>query len=274
MRPRSGPELPALGLGTWQMGESARRRDAEVRALRLGLELGVTLIDTAEMYASGGAERVVARAIEGRRDEVLLVSKVLPQNASRTGTLRAAERSLKRLETDRIDLYLLHWEGSHGLDETYEAFERLVEQGKIRSYGVSNFDTDAMESSERLPAGRKVAANQVIYNLARRGIEYSLLRWCRERDVAVMAYSPLEQGRIPASRAVEAVARRHGCSPYQAALAWTLREPGVVAIPKASRLEHVRENVAAREIRLGAEDLAELDRDFPPPRRETPLEML
>lgn len=272
MKTRSGLELPRLGLGTWRMGEDPRRREAEIRALTLGLDLGLRLLDTAEMYGGGGAERVVAAALRGRRDGALIVSKVLPENASRAGTIAAAERSLERLDTDRIDLYLLHWSGSHPLDETYEAFERLREAGKILHYGVSNFDVDEMEHSETLHGGGAVAVNQVLYNLQRRGIEHRLLPWCRERRVAVMAYSPLEQGTLPGKSALDAVAERHGRSPAQVALAWTIREPGVMTIPKASRPEHVRECVAAADLALCAADLAELDRAFPRPRRPIPLE--
>ena len=274
VRTRDGAEMPALGQGTWMMGERARRRAAEVSALRLGIDLGMTLIDTAEMYAEGGAEEVVAEAIEGRRDEIFLVSKVLPYNASKQGTLRAAERSLGRLRTDRLDLYLLHWPGSHSLQDTYEAFELLVEQGKIRHYGVSNFDLHRMEASEGLPAGRGVGVNQVLYNLRRRSIERQLLPWCAEREVAIMAYSPLEQGRMSRGGALSSVAKRHGATAHQIALAWVLRQPQLVAIPKASDLEHMRENVAAAEIELTAEDLAELDSGFPPPDRDVPLDML
>jgi len=271
---RTGARMPALGLGTWRMGESGRVRTAEVEALRLGLDLGVRLIDTAEMYGSGEAERIVAEALEGRRDEVFLVSKVFPQNASRAGTLAAAERSLKRLRTDRIDLYLLHWEGPHPIEETLEAFVRLRAQGKIRDFGVSNFDLATLQDAGREPGGEDIAANQVLYNLERRAIEWDLLPWCQERQVAIMAYSPLEQGRLRRRPALEKVARRHGTTPSQVALAWTLRHPGVVTIPKATRPEHVREDVAAADLTLDEEDLAVLDGAFPPPAGATPLETL
>jgi len=271
---RTGARMPALGLGTWRMGESGRVRAAEVEALRLGLELGVRLIDTAEMYGSGEAERIVAEALEGRRDEVFLVSKVFPQNASRAGTLAAAERSLKRLRTDRIDLYLLHWEGPHPIEETLEAFVRLRSQGKIRDFGVSNFDLATLQDAGREPGGEVIAANQVLYNLERRAIEWDLLPWCQERQVAVMAYSPLEQGRLRRRPALEKVARRHGATPSQVALAWTLRHPGVVTIPKATGPAHVREDVAAADLALDEEDLAALDGAFPPPAGATPLETL
>lgn len=271
---RTGLELPRLGLGTWRMGEDAARRKDEVAALELGLDLGITLIDTAEMYGGGGAEEVVAEAIRGRREDVILVSKVLPENASRRGTIRAAERSLERLRTDRIDLYLLHWPGSRPLEETYAAFEELAEQGKIRHYGVSNFDVDDLERSEALPGGRNVAVNQVLYNPTRRGVEAGVLPWCRRREVLVMAYSPLEQGRLPRSETLDAVAGRRECSVAQVTLAWVLRQPGLTVIPKAVRKEHVRENAAARDVRLSERDLAELDRAFPAPRRRGPLEVL
>ncbi len=270
---RSGLELPVLGQGTWRMGEDPSRRTEEVAALTLGLDLGMNLIDTAEMYADGGAEIVTAEAIQGRRDEVVLVSKVLPQNASFAGTIRAAEASLERLRTDRLDLYLLHWSGSHPLDRTLEAFERLVEQGKILHYGVSNFDPTEMEQAEKLPGGSDIASNQVLYSIEKRGIEFRLLPWCREKKIAVMAYSPLEKGRLNADRTLEAVAGRHGCTPYQIALAWTLRDGGVVAVPKASNPDHVRENAAVGKIRLTPEDLAELDGAFPPPSKEVPLDV-
>ncbi len=270
----SGERVPVLGQGTWMMGESRRSRREEVEALRLGLDLGMTLIDTAEMYADGGAEEVVAEAIAGRRDQVFLVTKVLPGNASRRGTIEACERSLRRLRTDRIDLYLLHWRGRYPLAETLEAFAELVRAGKIRYWGVSNFDTDDMAELTGLPGGAAVATNQVLYNLSRRGIEYDLLPWCRERRIPIMAYSPIEQGRILGNPALRRVAARHGATPAQVALAWLLRQKDVMVIPKAGRPEHVRENRAALDLELTAEDLAELDRAFPPPTRKVPLEML
>ncbi|MGH6953999.1 MAG: aldo/keto reductase [Alphaproteobacteria bacterium] len=271
---RGGAAMPALGLGTWHMGEDRRRRKDEVAALALGLDLGMGLIDTAEMYGDGGAEEVVADAVRGRRDEVFIVSKVLPQNASKTGTLAACERSLKRLGTDRIDLYLLHWKGSYPLAETLDAFDRLARAGKIRFWGVSNFDTADMTAAERHPLGSGIVSNQVLYNLARRGVESSLLGWCAERRVAVMAYSPLDQARLKAKPALGGVAARHGVSPECVAIAWTLRNPMLVSIPKATNPDHVRANVRAAGLALSPVDLAELDQAYPPPKRETALEML
>jgi diketogulonate reductase-like aldo/keto reductase len=270
----SGETVAALGQGTWYMGESARHRKEEVDALRLGLDLGLTLIDTAEMYADGGAEEVVGEAIAGRRDEVFLVSKVLPSNASKSGTIAACERSLRRMGTDRIDLYLLHWRGGTPLRETLEAFERLISDGKIRSWGVSNFDPSDMEELVALPNGRAVQTNQVLYNLSRRGIEYDLLPWSQQRRIPIMAYSPIEQGRILGHAALRDVAARHGATPAQVGLAWVLRQEGVIAIPKARSAEHVRQNRAALDLSLTAQDLADLDRAFPPPTRPRPLEML
>lgn len=270
----SGETVQVLGQGTWKMGEDARSRADEVNALKLGLDLGVTLIDTAEMYASGGAEEVVAQAIAGRRDETFLVSKVLPSNASRAGVQRACENSLKRLSTDRIDLYLLHWPGSVPLTETVEAFEALKKAGKIRHWGVSNFDTHEMEELVDLPDGGHVQTNQILYNLSQRGPEFDLAPWSRQRGIPLMAYSPVDQGALARNARLEAIAVRHNATPAQIALAWVMRQDGVIAIPKASRLEHVRQNVAALDIKLTGEDLAELDRAFPPPTRKRGLEMI
>ncbi|MHC4859630.1 MAG: aldo/keto reductase [Planctomycetota bacterium] len=269
-----GVDLPVLGQGTWRMGEDTRRRRAEADALRLGIDLGMTLVDTAEMYAGGGAEEVVGEAIRGRRDDVFLVSKVLPRNASREGTVRAAERSLERLGTDRVDLYLLHWPGPHPLEETVEAFNDLVAQGKIRRWGVSNFTAADMEALAAIPGGAEAAANQVVYSVERRGVEWSLLPWCAARGVLVMAYSPLDQGGIRAGGALGRVAARHGATAAQVALAFAVHREGIVAIPKAADPEHVRENAAAAEIRLTDEDLAEIDGEHPPPVGESPLEIL
>jgi diketogulonate reductase-like aldo/keto reductase len=274
VRTRSGAVLPNLGLGTWRMGENGAARREEVAALRFGLDLGMDLIDTAEMYGDGGAETVVADAIAGRREEVFLVSKVLPQNASYTGTLAACERSLKRLRVDRIDLYLLHWPGEHPLEETLRAFVRLAEQGKIGHFGLSNFDLDELSRAERLPGGTRVCANQVLYNLERRGIERRLIPWCASRNIAVMAYSPLEQGRLRPDDTLRRVAARHDATPAQVALAWTLRHDIVVAIPKAVRLAHVKDNAKAADIVFTEDDLAEIDLGFPPSRGDVPLETL
>ena len=274
IRTRTGAVMPNLGMGTWRMGENDAARRDEVSALQLGIDLGLRLIDTAEMYGHGGAENVVAEAIAGRRDGIFVVSKVLPHNASHAGTLAACERSLKRLRIDRIDLYLLHWPGEHPVEETLRAFAELREQGKIRHYGLSNFDLEELEHAERLSGGPRVAANQVLYNVERRGIERKLIPWCASRGVAVMAYSPLEQGRLRPDEGLRRVAARHDASPAQVALAWTLRHDNVVSIPKAVRRAHVTANAKAADIVLTEEDLADIDRAFPPPRRDVPLETL
>jgi diketogulonate reductase-like aldo/keto reductase len=270
----SGETVPALGQGTWNMGEQAKRAAEEATALRLGIDLGMTLIDTAEMYASGGSEEVVADAIAGQRHEVFIVSKVLPENATRKGTIAACERSLRRLGTDAIDLYLLHWRGGPKLADTLAAFETLMQDGKIRHWGVSNFDTDDMEELFALPGGDKCAANQVLYNLTRRGIEFDLMPLCRERGIPIMAYSPIEQGRMLSHPALQAVAFRHNATPAKVALAWLMRQDGVIPIPKAASEKHVRENRATVDVVLSADDLANLDKAFPPPKRKRPLEML
>ncbi|MFD2183469.1 aldo/keto reductase [Rhodoplanes azumiensis] len=270
----SGEAVPVLGLGTWGMGEGLRSPAQEVAALQLGIDLGMTLIDTAEMYADGGAEEVVARAVAGRRDAVFVVDKVLPGNASRTGTVKACEASLKRLSTDRIDLYLLHWRGGVPFEETIAAFETLQRAGKIRHWGVSNLDTDDMEALFAAPGGGAVATNQVLYNPTRRGIEFDLLPWCERHKIPVMAYSPIEQGRVLKHRALVAIAARHGATPAQVALAFALRRPGTIAIPRAGDPAHVRENRGALDLALDAQDLEALDRAFPPPVRKTALEML
>ncbi len=269
-----GTKLPVLGIGTWRMGERRQDRAAEVAAIRLALDLGVTLIDTAEMYGEGGAEEVIAEAVKGKRDGLFIVSKVYPHNASRAGVTAACERSLKRLKTDRIDLYLLHWPGSHPIAETVAAFQQLVAAGKIRHWGVSNFDLDEMQEVWGLKGGAGCAVNQVLYNLTRRGIEFDLMPACRKRAMPIMAYSPLEQGRLTHRSVLEAIGRRHGASAYQVALAWTLRQDGVISIPKAVRPGHLRENIKALDIKLTKEDLAELDRAFPPPKKKTALGML
>jgi diketogulonate reductase-like aldo/keto reductase len=271
----NGTEVPALGQGTWNMGEGQRPRAEEIAALRLGLDLGLTLIDTAEMYGDGQSEALVGEAIAGRREQVFLVSKVYPRNATRSGVPAACERSLKRLATDRIDLYLLHWRGPTPLAETVAAFERLREQGKIRHWGVSNLDTPEMEELLGVPEGTHCAADQVLYNPQARGIEFDLLPWCERRGMPVMAYSPIGQGgRLLGERTLRAVAARHEATPAQVVLAWALRRPGVIAIPKSGNAAHVRQNAAAAALRLGAEDLAELDRALPPPGRKQRLAML
>jgi len=270
----SGETVPVLGQGTWHMGESARARKNEAAALRAGLDLGLTLIDTAEMYGSGGAEEVVAEAIAGRRDETFIVSKVLPENASERGTIAACEKSLKRLKTDRIDLYLLHWRGSPPLAGTLKAFAALKRDGKIRHWGVSNFDISDMEEMWALPSGKECATNQVLYNLRRRGIEHDVLPWCQQHTIPVMAYSPVEQGRLLDNRALAEIAKAHGATPAQVALAWVMRASGVIAIPKAGTIAHVQENRAALDLKLSKDDLAALDKAFPPPKGPRPLEML
>ncbi len=271
---RAGARLPVLGQGTWLLGEDRRRRATEADSLRLGLDLGLTLIDTAEMYANGGAEEVVGEAIRGRRDGVFLVSKVLPQNASRRGTIEAAERSLRRLGTDRIDLYLLHWPSYHPLEETLQGFAGLQRDGKILHYGVSNFDAGAVARAQALPGGAGIAVNQVAYNLERRGIERRLIPECVARGVPVMAYSPLEQGGLQSREALARVAARHRAAPAQIALAWTVRLPGVAAVVKAADPEHVRANARAAEIALEPRDLEELDAAFPAPSEDVPLDLL
>ncbi|NUP74776.1 MAG: aldo/keto reductase [Sinomonas sp.] len=272
-----GASVPRLGQGTWFMGEDGSRRSQEVRALRAGIDAGMTLIDTAEMYGDGRSEELVAEAIAGRRDEVFLVSKVLPGHATRRGTAAALEASLRRLATDRLDLYLYHWRGSTALAESVDALVRLQEEGKILSWGVSNLDAADLDELEQLPGTtgpRGVQTNQLLYNVMRRGIEFDLLPRLRAAGVPIMAYSPIEQGRILGNAALEAVAARHLATPAQVALAWTLREDGVIAIPKSSTAEHTLENRAAAGLRLTDRDLADIDAAFPPPRRRTPLEML
>ena len=272
----SGETVPAVGQGTWYMGE--RRGDVarQADALRLGIDLGMTLIDTAEMYASGGAEQVVATASAGLRDRLFIVSKVLPQNASRDGVPAACERSLKRLNTDRIDLYLLHWRGGHPLAETVAAFEALQAAGKIRYWGVSNLDTADMRALRGVPGGAGCAADQVLYHPNSRGIEFDLLGWCADHKVPVMAYSPLghDVRRLLGSPALRAVAARHGATPAQVAIAWGLRGGNVISIPKAADAAHVRENAGAAELNLMAEDLAAIDAAHPPPTRKVGLDLL
>ena len=269
-----GETVPALGQGTWYMGEDPSARAQEVRALQEGIDLGMTLIDTAEMYASGGAEEVCGEAIAGSRDDVFLVSKVLPHNASYDDCLLACERSLARLGTDRLDLYLLHWRGGVALEETLEAFARLHDEGRIGAWGVSNFDADDMGELLSLPGGDAVATDQVLYNLTRRWPEAQLLPGCRELGIPLMAYSPIEQGRMLRHRALIDVAERHGATPAQVALAWLLEHDDVIVIPKASQLDHVRDNRGALALELTPDDLESLDESFPPPRGHPAMEML
>lgn len=270
----SGIVVPALGQGTWYMGEQRARRAEEIRALQHGIDLGASLIDTAEMYADGATEELVGEALQGRRDQVFLVSKVYPWNASLKGTKQACERSLKRLQTDRIDLYLLHWRGNVPFRDTIAAMEELVADGKIRYWGVSNLDTDDMEELYELTDGERCQVNQVLYNLTRRGPEFDLLPWCRERKMPIMAYSPIEQGHVPVDGVLTKLAEKYDVSPYQIALAWVLHLPGVIAIPKAAQVEHTAQNVAALDIVLSEEDIAAINREFPAPTRKRSLEML
>lgn len=270
----NGETVAALGQGTWAMGENRKRRATEVAALRLGLDLGMSLIDTAEMYGDGGAEEVVGEAIQGRRDEVFLVSKVLPHHATRRGTIAACHASLKRLRTEQLDLYLLHWRERVPLAETLEAFQSLMASGDIKHWGVSNFDTSDMEELVAIPGGNEVATNQVLYNVSRRGIEFDLLPWCRARRIPVMAYSPIHQGAVIKNATVSRIAARRKATPAQVALAWVMRQPDVIGVPKSANDEHVRENRGTLRVQLTRDDLAELDRAFPPPSREVPLEVL
>ncbi|MCV3764530.1 aldo/keto reductase [Rhizobium sp. TRM95796] len=274
LRLKNGAELPTLGQGTWMMGESASQTPAEAASLRHGLDLGLTLIDTAEMYAEGGAEKVVAEAIRGRRDEFYLVSKVYPWNASRQGTIDACERSLTRLGVDRIDLYLLHWRGEHPLADTVAAFEQLKTDGKIGAWGVSNFDTDDMRELMEVENGENCLVNQILYNLCRRGPEVDLIPYCRDQGVAIMAYSPIEQGKLLSDPELIRIAKAHQATPAQIALAYLLGQAGVIAIPKSSRPERVAENRASADVTLTPEALATLDEVFPRPTRKIPLEMI
>ena len=269
-----GTEVPAMGLGTWRMGERRQEAAREVAALRHGLDLQMTLVDTAEMYGDGGAEEIVAQALAGRRDEAFIVSKVYPHNAGAKSAIAACERSLRRLRTDRIDLYLLHWPGSIPLGETIDAFERLRAGGKILRWGVSNFDVGAMRELAATKNGRLCATNQVLYNLSIRGIEFDLLPWCASHGMPVMAYSPVNQGALATDRKLSAVAATMGVTAAQLALAWTIRSPGVIAIPKSSTPARIDENRRAATLRLTSDVMRELDRLFPPPRRRTPLAVL
>jgi diketogulonate reductase-like aldo/keto reductase len=268
-----GETVAALGQGTWHMGESAGKRVQEIAALRAGLDLGMSLIDTAEMYAGGVAEEIVGEAFAGRRDEIFLVSKVLPENATRRGTIAACERSLKRLKTDHIDLYLLHWRGGPALADTLAAFATLIQDGKIRHWGVSNFDADDMEELWEL-GGNGCATNQVLYNLSRRGIEHDLVPACRKRHIPIMAYSLIDQGRLLRHAPLKEIASHHNATPAQIALAFLLRQGDMIVIPKSASLARIRENRDAADVRLSDADLAALDRAFPPPKGPRPLEML
>jgi diketogulonate reductase-like aldo/keto reductase len=270
----SGESIPSMGLGTWHMGERIGNPKTEVDALVRGLDLGASLIDTAEMYARGGAERVVGSAIKGRRDEVFIVSKILPHNASFDGTIRACENSLQRMEIESIDLYLLHWPGNHPLEYTVSAFEQLKTDGKIRHWGVSNFDTSDMQELYGIPEGKNCQINQVLYNLSRRGIEWDLLPWCRSMGLPIMAYSPIEQGRLLENKKLKALASEIGVSAAQLSIAWSIRNNDIITIPKASNLEHVSQNIEAWTIKLEIAILDELDKLFKPPVRKKGLDVL
>jgi aldehyde reductase len=270
----SGERVPAFGLGTWNVGDTPSQRAEEIATLRLGLDLGATLIDTAEMYGDGRSEELVGEAIAGRRDEVFLVTKVYPHNASSKGVPAACERSLKRLKTDRIDLYLLHWRGSVPFAETIEAFAALQKAGKIRHFGVSNLDIADMKEWCKAPGGAAVAANQLLYNLTRRGIEWDLLPWLQDKRVPVMAYSPIEQAKLLRDAKLAGFAKRNGTTPSQAALAWLLSKEGVIVIPKTGRRERLKENLGALDVVLNSDQTKELDRLFPPPAGPQPLDML
>jgi diketogulonate reductase-like aldo/keto reductase len=271
-----GTALPALGLGTWHLGESASTRDAEVAAVRLAIELGYRVIDTAEMYGEGGAEQVVGEAVRTSgvaREALFIVSKVYPHNASRDGVAAACERSLQRLGLDHIDLYLLHWPGPHPLRDTVAGFERLRSQGRIRHWGVSNFDTTGLRELAGVPGGDHCSANQVYYSPSTRGPEFELLPWQRERSMPLMAYCPLDQGDLAGDAVLKRVAARHHATASQVALAWLMAQRGVMVIPKAVRETHLRENLAAAELVLTGADTAEIEQRFPAPRRKVPLAM-
>jgi diketogulonate reductase-like aldo/keto reductase len=270
----SGEEVPVLGQGTWGFGEHRENRQNEIDALRYGLDIGMTLIDTAEMYGDGAAEELIGEAIEGRREQAFIVDKVLPQNATRKRTVAACENSLRRLRTERIDLYLLHWRGAAPLAETLAGFDDLLRAGKIRYWGVSNFDVPDMQEVARLGGGSALATDQVLYNLMRRGIEYDLMPWCEQRNIPIMAYSPLEQGRLMGDPELWRIADAHSATPAQIALAWVLRKEGLIAVPKASTSGHVKQNRTALDIHLTPDELAALDRAFPPPGHKVPLEMI
>lgn len=269
----SGAAIPVFGIGTWLMGESRGKRAQELDAIKYALEIGYPMIDTAEMYGDGVAEEIVGEAIKGRKERPYVVSKVYPHNASRSGTIAACERSLRRLGIERLDLYLLHWRGGNPLSETYEAFERLRTAGKIADYGVSNFDTDDMEEAAGIDKGR-TASNQVLYCLSRRGPEYDLLPWMQKRKIPLMAYSPIDQGRLLSNATLKKLASGLGCTPAQLAIAWLLAQDGVVTIPKSATRERVKENLGALDVKLTAAVKAELDKAFPAPKRKQALGML
>lgn len=269
-----GERVPALGMGTWNIGDHRATRAEEIATLQMGLDMGLRLVDTAEMYGEGLSESLIGEALAGRRDDAFLVSKVYPHNASRKGAVAACERSLRRLGTDHLDLYLLHWRGDVPLEDTIEAFLALQAAGKIRHFGVSNLDLSDMEEFWDTPGGDAVAVNQLLYNLSRRGIEFDLLPWLRERNVPVMAYSPIEQARLLHNAGLKRFAGQHGMTPAQAALAWLLASDDIIAIPKTGHRDRLRENIGALDITLTPEQLAELDKLFPPPRHAQPLAML
>lgn len=261
-------------MGTWNMGDVQANEDEEIEALRTGIELGMQVIDTAEMYGRGRSEQLVGKAIRGIRQQAFLISKVLPQHANREGTKAACEASLKRLDTDYLDLYLLHWEGPYPIRETIDGMLELQQEGKIRYWGVSNMDVDMMEEFFALQGGESCAADEVLYNLTRRGIEFDLLPWCEAHQVPLIAYSPVEQGRLLGHPVLQKIAHKHGATPVQVALAWVLRRPGVLAIPKASTAKHVRENFGSLSVELTKQDLSQIDEVFPAPRRKHMLEVI
>ncbi len=273
IRLRGQKEIPILGQGTWRMGEKASQKQMEIDALKLGIDLGMTLIDTAEMYGEGGAEKIVSEAIALRREEIYLVSKFYPHNASYDGVIAACDRSLSRLKTDYLDLYLLHWRGSVPLSETLSGLQHLKQAGKILDYGVSNFDTDDMEEAESNPGGKEIVTNQVLYNLMRRGIEWDLLPWCKKRGIPIMAYSPVEQRAFVNDSKLNNIAAKHNATSTQIALSWLLHQDNVISIPKATNPNHVKENRAALDIELTEEDLQQLERAYKPPSRKMSLAM-
>jgi len=267
-----GTAVPALGIGTYRMGESTRTREREIASVQSALDAGIRVIDTAEMYADGGAESVVGAALRGkRRDSAFVVTKALPSNASRSGVIAACERSLQRLQIDRIDLYLLHWRGATPLAETVDAFEHLAARGRIARWGVSNFDVSDMQEVQALASGKRCSANQVYFSVSRRGVEFDLLPWSNSRGMPLMAYSPFDEGRLLGDRTLASIGRKHGVGAAQVALAWLLAKPGVIAIPKAGRAEHVRENAVAASLALDADDIAQIDRRWPPPSKKQAL---